>query len=222
MKKTLVKSVGYTLGHLLNNIDLGVIGLPDLQRPFVWPDKKARDLFDSMYRGYPIGYLLFWENIISDQMPPSQIRNVGTNTKQNVPSLLIVDGQQRLTALYAVIKDIPVIRNRKKEKIKLAFHPGKQRFDVANTIIENDPEWIPDISKLWSVDTSLIRFANNFINILRKKREVPIEEEDTITEAIGDLHGILNYPFTVLQLSSTMSEEQVAEVFVRVNSKGTR
>ncbi|MEI6103687.1 MAG: DUF262 domain-containing protein [Methanothrix sp.] len=221
MKKTLVKSVGYTLGHLLSNIDLGVIGLPDLQRPFVWPDKKARDLFDSMYRGYPIGYLLFWENIITDQMPPTQIRNVGTNAKQNVPSLLIVDGQQRLTALYAVVKDISIIRNRRKEKIKIAFQPVKQKFDVANTIIENDPEWIPDISKLWSVDTGLIRFANNFINTLRKKREVSIGEEDLITEAIGDLHGILNYPFTVLQLSSTMSEDQVAEVFVRVNSKGT-
>ena len=59
---TLFKDVKYNLQGLINNIDMGTIGLPDIQRPFVWPDTKVRQLFDSLYKGYPVGYLLFWEN----------------------------------------------------------------------------------------------------------------------------------------------------------------
>lgn len=59
---TLFKDVKYNLNSLIQNIDLGTIGLPDIQRPFVWKDTKVRDLFDSLYKGYPVGYFLFWEN----------------------------------------------------------------------------------------------------------------------------------------------------------------
>ncbi|MCB0811448.1 MAG: DUF262 domain-containing protein, partial [Flavobacteriales bacterium] len=62
MSKPLFKEVSYSLSKLLDNIEMGYIGLPDIQRPFVWPNAKVRDLFDSMYRGYPVGYFLFWEN----------------------------------------------------------------------------------------------------------------------------------------------------------------
>jgi uncharacterized protein with ParB-like and HNH nuclease domain len=102
---TLFKQVNYNLGSLVEFIRLGQIGLPDIQRPFVWPNAKIRDLFDSMYRGYPVGYLLFWQNGFADDS-----RTIGTDGKQKVPDLLIVDGQQRLTSLYAVIKGIPVVR----------------------------------------------------------------------------------------------------------------
>ena len=60
--KTCFKRVDYDLAGLLHYIDIGDIGLPDIQRPFVWSNAKVRDLFDSMYRGFPVGYLLFWEN----------------------------------------------------------------------------------------------------------------------------------------------------------------
>lgn len=56
MTETLFKEVHYSLGGLINDIGLGRIGLPDIQRPFVWANAKVRDLFDSMYRGYPVGY----------------------------------------------------------------------------------------------------------------------------------------------------------------------
>lgn len=216
MKKELVKNVGYTLGNLLDNIEMGIIGLPNLQREFVWSNTKVKDLFDSMYRGYPIGYLLFWENGLPDQHRP-----IGLNLKQTVPTLLIVDGQQRLTSLFAVIKNVPVIRNNRKEFITVAFRPRDGKFDVTDAAIERDPEWISNISQVWSKDTNLIRFANGFISNLRKSRDVSSEDEDKITEAIGDLHALNSYPFSVLQLSSTLGEDQVAEVFVRINSKGT-
>ena len=105
MSETLFKQVNYTLGSLIEFIRLGQIGLPDLQRPFVWKDAKVRDLYDSMYSGYPVGYLLFWQNAL-----PDAIRTIGTEHKQKTPSLLIVDGQQRLTSLFAVATGHKVVR----------------------------------------------------------------------------------------------------------------
>lgn len=102
---TLFKEVNYNLASLIQQIDLGLIGLPDIQRPFVWKDTKVRDLFDSMYKGYPVGYFLFWANANIEGT-----KGIGTVAKQKHPSLLIVDGQQRLTSLYAVIKGQEVIR----------------------------------------------------------------------------------------------------------------
>jgi len=98
MTETLFKEVHYTLGGLIHDIGLGRIGLPDIQRPFVWPNAKVRDLFDSMYKGYLVGYFLFWQTGAEDVAT----KVIGSQTKQKSPSLLIVDGQQRLTSLYAV------------------------------------------------------------------------------------------------------------------------
>ena len=113
MSSTVFTQVNYSVDGLLNNIRMGVIGLPDIQRPFVWKNAKVRDLFDSMYRGYPIGYLLFWRNATTDDA-----RNIGVDKKQITPSLLIVDGQHRLTSLFSVINSIEIIReNYSKEKL---------------------------------------------------------------------------------------------------------
>ena len=104
----LFKKVDYNLQSLIHQIDMGTIGLPDIQRPFVWKDTKVRDLFDSMYKGYPVGYFLFWENGLSNSS-----RSIGTNGKQKTPDLLIVDGQQRLTSLYAVTRAKEIILRKK-------------------------------------------------------------------------------------------------------------
>ena len=106
MEATLFKQVGYSLSKLIEDIDIGEIGLPDIQRPFVWTTAKIRDLFDSMYKGFPVGYLLFWINTLNGNH-----RQIGIDTKQKAPRLLIVDGQQRLTALYAVLKGRNIIRS---------------------------------------------------------------------------------------------------------------
>lgn len=99
MSGTLFNKVDYTLSSLIDAISNGQLGLPDIQRPFVWKNVKVRDLFDSMYRGYPVGYFLFWETGVGPGT-----RQIGTDQKQLVPSRVIVDGQQRLTSLYAVMK----------------------------------------------------------------------------------------------------------------------
>ncbi|MGB9835004.1 MAG: DUF262 domain-containing protein, partial [bacterium] len=105
--KTCFKRVDYELSSLLHYIDIGDIGLPDIQRPFVWSNTKVRDLFDSMYHGFPVGYLLFWEN---GQV--NGVKQIGLDTKaHSVPLRLIVDGQQRLTSLYAVFRGRKVLDN---------------------------------------------------------------------------------------------------------------
>ena len=139
MSDTVFTQVGYTLGGLINYIKMGNIGLPDIQRPFVWPNSKVRDLFDSMYRGYPVGYLLFWKNGFLDDS-----KTIGTDSKQKIPNLLIVDGQQRMTSLYAVIRKIEIVRkNYDKEFIKIAFNPIDEKFEVHDAAIARNKSFIP-------------------------------------------------------------------------------
>jgi hypothetical protein len=216
MSETLFKQVNYDLGGLVKYIDIGEIGLPDIQRPFVWKNAKVRDLFDSMYRGYPVGYILFWQNGFSDIH-----KVIGTDEKQKVPRLLIVDGQQRLTSLYAVLKGIPVIRdNYAAESIRIAFNPLTERFEVGDAAIQRDKSYIADISCLWSDDTDLFEIVEGYLESLSQSREVSADERKRIQKAISRLQSLSTYPFTALELSSSIDEEQVSEVFVRINSQG--
>ncbi|HEU5124986.1 MAG TPA: DUF262 domain-containing protein [Verrucomicrobiae bacterium] len=220
MKDTnlLFKEVGYNLGSLLDSIALGVIGLPEIQRPFVWKNTKGRDLFDSMYRGYPVGYLLLWQNANAEGS-----KGIGVDGKQKHPSLLIVDGQQRLTSLYAVVKGKKVIREDYSEEfIEIAFHPLEEKFEVADAAIRKDKHWIPNISRLWSPDTDLFELVDAYLEALKQTREVTADDTKRIRQSIQRLQGLVNYPFRALELLATVNEEQVSQVFVRINSKGQR
>ena len=216
MSDTLFKQVNYDLDSLVNFIELGQIGLPDIQRPFVWPNKKVRDLFDSMYRGYPVGYLLFWQNGFG-----SETKQIGTDHKQKVPDLLIVDGQQRLTSLFAVTKGINVLRpTGQSEAIEIAFNPLRDQFEVADAAVRRDRSFIPSISVLWASDASLFDIVGKYLQSLRETREVTSEEQKQVERSITRLFNLLKFPFTALELSTDLDEEQVAEVFVRINSRG--
>ncbi|MEK6846354.1 MAG: DUF262 domain-containing protein [Nanoarchaeota archaeon] len=212
----LFKDADYNLNKLTEDINVGVIGLPDIQRPFVWKDTQVRDLFDSMYRGYPVGYLLFWENGHQEHT-----RTIGDRTEQRrPPRFLIVDGQQRLTSIFAVIKGREVVReNYEKERIIIAFNPLTEKFEIPDASTPNNPEYIQDISKVWST-TNISRFITEYTDKLREAREIKNEEEDKIASAIGELHGLLHFPFSALEIDASASEEEVAEIFVRINSKG--
>lgn len=217
MSETLFKEVHYTLGGLINDIGLGRIGLPDIQRPFVWANAKVRDLFDSMYRGYPVGYFLFWQTGADGV----ETKVIGDANKQKIPSLLIVDGQQRLTSLYAVIRKEAVMReNFQREHIRIAFRPQSGTFVVPDATTERDPEYILDISELFAKPTH--KTIGEYLKRLRIARDVQEAEEDLVSEAIGRLSGLTNYPFIALELSQQCSEEQVADVFVRINSEGKK
>jgi len=215
--RTLFKEVGYSLSLLIENIEMGEIGLPEIQRPFVWPNSKVRDLFDSMYRGFPVGYLLFWVNGFGEVH-----RQIGTDVKQKVPRLLIVDGQQRLTSLYTVMKGIPVLRkDYSQERIHIAFRPRDQKFEVADAAIRRDPEFISDISQLWSPSLLFHQFVESFFKGLGDHHPLDEDEKGELWKRIDRLYDLKDYPFRALELSSSVDEENVAEVFVRINSKGT-
>lgn len=215
---TLFTKVDYTISLLIEYIDMGIIGLPEIQRPFVWNTAKVRDLFDSMYKGFPVGYLLFWSTTNG-----GQAKQIGTNSKQLSPRLLIVDGQQRLTSLYTIIKGKPVLNEDYQEKkLSIAFRPKDAQFEVTDAAILRDPEFISDISVIWSSSTSHIRFVNDFIKKLNDQFPLTKEMEDTISHNIDRLYDLQHYPFTALELSSNIDEEEVAKVFVRINSQGVK
>jgi len=215
---TLFTTTAYSLNALVEDIDRGKIGLPDIQRPFVWPNTNVRNLFDSLYRGYPAGYLLFWETGVE-----AELRSIGDEKHQTAPSLAIVDGQQRLTSLYAVTRGREVIRSDfKKERIRIAFNPLAERFDVLDASIIKDRAYIPDVSLLWDQKTNLFDFAADYLSELGKVRELTAGEVAKAQNAIGRLHALPNYSFTVLTLNAAVQPETVAEVFVRINGEGKK
>ena len=171
-----------------------------------------------MYKGFPVGYLLLWTTGAD-----AGAKQIGTDTKQAAPALLIVDGQQRLTSLYAVITGTPVVRKDYTEsKIRVAFRPSDQTFEVTDAAVENDPEFIPDISEVF--EGSFLTFVNRYLDKLETYRGVELsnEEKDRLVENIDRLKDLQNYPFQAIELDRTVEDEHVAEVFVRINSEGVK
>jgi hypothetical protein len=217
--KTCFKRVDYDLSNLLHYLDIGDIGLPDIQRPFVWSNAKVRDLFDSMYRGFPVGYFLFWENAQTNG-----VKQIGVGQKaHSAPSRLIVDGQQRLTSLYAVFRGKLVLdEDYRERRIEIAFCPRTGAFEVADAAIKRDPEWIPNISELWASGNSSFKMVKGFLKTLEAKAELTEDEEEQISHNLDRLFDLQKYPFTALEIASTVDEEQVADIFVRINSEGVK
>ncbi len=218
MPPTLYRDTGYTLTHLIEDIKHGNIALPDIQRPFVWSSAKIRDLFDSMYRGYPVGTLMFWET--GAEVGTKQ---VGGGESDKVAKLLIVDGQQRLTSLYAVITGAEVLtKTFEQKRIRIAFRPSDESFEVTDAAIERDPEFVPDITQLWNGSyKSLVR---DFMARLGENRGVELEheEQDHLEDRIDRVRDLRDFRFQVVELGVNANEEQVADIFVRINSEGVK
>lgn len=215
---TLYRDTGYTLTHLVEEIRHGNIALPDIQRPFVWKAAKVRDLFDSMYRGYPIGTLMLWETGAS-----VGTRQVGGGESDRVARLLIVDGQQRLTSLYAVMTGSKVLTKSFRDvRIRIAFRPTTETFEVTDAAIEKDPEFIPDITALWAGGyKSAVR---EFMHRHEEATGLSLtnDEKDALEERIDRVRDLPDFRFQVIELGMGSDEEQVAEIFVRTNSEGVK
>jgi hypothetical protein len=207
----------FPLMSLVNQIKSGSLGLPELQRPFVWPNAKVRDLFDSLYRGYPTGFLLLWQT-------GAAVQGIGLGEqKTQTPSLAVVDGQQRLTSLYAVATGAEVLRaDFRKERIRVAFDPLAERFEVANAATEKDPAFIADISGLLSGSTSLFELANSHLDRLGAVRDLSSDEIRQVQTSIDRLSKLSSVDFNALVLGSEAEVETVAEVFVRINGQGIK
>jgi hypothetical protein len=215
---TLYRDTGYSLNHLIEDIRVGRIALPDIQRPFVWSSAKVRDLFDSMYRGYPVGTLMLWETGAD-----VGVRRIGTDVAERAPQLLIVDGQQRLTSLYAVLTGSAVLTDTyEHRRIRVAFCPEREEFAVTDVAVERDPEFVPDVTALWG--SSFKNVVREFLRRLNDARSEPLtdEEQDALEERIDRVRDLRDFRFQVVELNSSADEEQVADIFVRINSEGVK
>lgn len=226
MAQELFERVDRKVGNLLDDVINGRIGLPDLQRPFVWADSKVRNLFDSMMKGFPIGYVMLW----ASPADYTNTKQIGVGDKEfKRPDDLVIDGQQRLTSLLAAISGIEVLdKNFKPRRIKISFDPLEKDFQVWTQAFERSHQYIADISDVFRAHDNLeiSKFRRTLISRInegRKKNEKPEltdEEQDRIEDNINALLSLRNYTIPTLRILSKADEEDVAEIFRRVNSGG--
>lgn len=227
MTNSIYTPVTLEVGNILKDVQTGKIGLPDLQRPFVWKNDKVRQLLDSMFKGYPIGYIMLWESPVDYSDKKSSI---GTNSKTyEAPKELVIDGQQRLTALLSSLYGVPVKDKDFKERtIRIAFDPISHVFENADAATDRNPRFIPSVADAFAAnkENKLSSFRKAFIRRLNEGNakkgdpELTDEEEDLIEQGINMLLGLERYLLPTLEITSDADEEMVSDIFVRVNSQG--
>ena len=200
----------YSVGGILGLIETGQFVVPEIQRPFVWKKSQVRDLIDSLYNGYPTGY------IITSKNPDVKIKDGGKSSGKHV----LIDGQQRITALMAAIAGKEVLdEDFNMDRIRIAFNPfatdNSKRFAVQDASHLKDKRWIPDISVVFSVDFRQRAFENEYA------KANPGIDMDELADVLGKLKGIANRQIGVIELDHTLDIDEVTEIFIRINSKGT-
>jgi hypothetical protein len=206
-----------TVSHLVGDLQQGTLALPDIQRPFVWKNTKVRDLLDSLFRGYPFGFILTWKSPFD-----ATTRRIGTDPSgRAAPYALVIDGQQRLTSLFAVMTGRPVMDdNFRERRIQIGFHPIQGAFSVADATLDRNPEWLPDVSRIFTESLGALSVVREYLGRLKEAREIAPGLERVIETNIERLVNLRNLPVNVLEIGVEANEEEVAEIFVRINSKG--
>lgn len=200
----------YSISAILGLIEAEDFVIPEIQRPFVWKRSQVRDLIDSLYNGYPTGYIITWKN------PDVQTKDGGKANGKKV----LIDGQQRVTALMAAIAGKEVLdEDFNKDRIKIAFNPiaadETKRFAVQDASHLKDKKWIPDISVIFANDFKQRAFENEYAN------SNPGVDLDELSEILSKLKGIANRQIGVIELDHSLDIDEVTEIFIRINSKGT-
>lgn len=190
---------------LLTWVKSGEIAIPEIQRPFVWEATKVRNLLDSLYRGYPVGYLITWRN------PNMKLRD-GTSS---AGKRILIDGQQRVTALMASLLGHEVLtKDYETIRIRIAFHPQEERFEVANPAIRKNPAWIHDVADVFAPDASLMELTDDYAE------RNPDADRKRVSRVLERLRKIINNHVGVIELAEDLDIETVTEIFIRVNSAG--
>ena len=199
----------YSINHhpietLLTWIKSDDIAIPEIQRPFVWDSAHVRDFIDSLYNGYPVGYLIAWRN------PDVRLKD-GT---QSTGKRILIDGQQRVMALLAALLGEQVVnKDYKRTRIYIAFHPSEERFEVTNAPIRGDRGWIADISTVFAPDAKIRQLVDDYCEANH------VADIYEIDNRLNRLLGIRNNSLGVIELTDDLEVETVAEIFVRINSK---
>lgn len=195
----------YPISILLSWVESEAIAIPEIQRPFVWSSTKVRDLMDSLYKGYPIGYIITWKN------PDVRSKDGKLSDGRKV----LIDGQQRITALMAAVLGRSVIdKNYKEINIVIAFNPQTEEFATRTPAITKNSAWVDDISKVLSREASLLEAVGKYIS------ENPEVDRSKIEKTFTRLVAMKNKPVGVIDLEGELDIETVTEIFIRINSKG--
>lgn len=188
---------------LLAWVNSGEIAIPEIQRPFVWDGSKVRDLMDSLYKGYPIGYVIAWRN------PNVRLKDGSLSEGKKI----LIDGQQRVTALTAAILGQYVVnKTYQRVRIKIAFHPIDERFEVQNPAILKDKTWLSDISQ--AINGDLFEIADQYFELN------PDVDKKQVRNAFSNLMNIPKKQIGIIELAADLDIETVTEIFIRINSKG--
>ncbi|MBA4184541.1 MAG: DUF262 domain-containing protein [Acidobacteria bacterium] len=183
----------------------GEIAIPEIQRPFVWDSSKVRDLMDSLYQGYPVGYVIAWKN------PNVRLKDGSLSEGKKI----LIDGQQRVTALTAaILGEYVVDKTYQRVKIKIAFNPLSEKFEVQNPAILKDKTWLHDISEAISGKIDLFEIAESYFE------SNPEVDKKQVRNAFTNLINITNKPVGIIELAHDLDIETVTEIFIRINSKG--
>lgn len=199
----------YDIVSILNYIKNGEMAVPEIQRPFVWKPKKVRDLIDSLYNGYPVGYLIIWQN------PNIKLKNGTLSTGKKI----LIDGQQRVSALMAALLGYEVLDSDFKQRnIKIAFNPlaneDEEIFEVQTPVHINSKKWIEDISIFFKDNFNSFDFINDYI---KNNKDV---DTSILSSSINRIVSLKTSRIGVIALSPNLEIDEVTEIFVRINSQG--
>jgi len=196
----------YPVSSILTWVKDKEIAVPEIQRPFVWSTTQVRDLIDSLYRGYPIGYIITWKN------PDVRLKDGSRALGKKV----VIDGQQRIIAMRAALLGLPIVdKEYKEQRIYIAFHPIKEEFATLTPAIERDSSWIPDISAIISKEAGLFEEVNNYYEAN------PDVDKNLVERNIEKLREIRNSSIGYIELDASLDIDVVTDIFIRINSQGT-
>lgn len=197
----------YPIDNLLSSIKAGDIAIPEMQRPFVWDSAKVRDLMDSLYKGFPVGYIIVWQN------PKVKLKDGTTAIGKKV----LIDGQQRITAMAAAIVGQEVMDDHYKwRRISIAFNPLEEKFEVANNAILKSSKWISDIAPVLNPTFDTFSFVMKYC----KDNDIDDQKRSQINAIINRLRDIQNNSLGVITLAEDLDIDSVTDIFIRINSKG--
>lgn len=202
--------IQYPVSTVLGFIEAQEFVIPEIQRPFVWKRRQVRDLIDSLYNGYPTGYIITWKN------PDVKTKDGQLSSGKKI----LIDGQQRITAIMAAISGQEVLDDDfNRDRIKIAFNPFAEdptkRFAVQDASHLKDKRWIPDIAEIFKSEFDPFSFS------IQYNQDNPEVSPSEINKSLTELKQISNRQIGVIELDQTLDIDEVTEIFIRINSKGT-
>ena len=214
MDKQKYNNYPLAISQILGLIEANDIAIPEIQRPFVWRKSQVRDLMDSLYKGYPTGYIIIWKN-------PSVKLKDGTLSEGKK---VLIDGQQRITALMTAIAGKTIVFDDYSEgRVKIAFdpfagisgNPDAELFAVQTPAHLKSKRWIPDIAELFKSDFSSFKFINQYVI------DNPEMDQEELHKVIESLKNLQHCNIGVIELDAFLDIDIVTDIFIRINSKGT-